>query len=263
MRDLNRLWDLVAEFAIALHGDRLASVSKAIGALKSAQEFDKARSSFGAKIDQARLDELKKAWAAAPSVSPREVGAAFAGAARAAHLSAQQTAVDLVWTGPKTGLIPTRSTEQVLLEVIDSAKTGLFLVSYVFYKTPRVIDALNSAIGRGVQVRILLELSSEHGGAIKGDSAGEMRKRVPGAAIYVWSPASRNRKGEAAAAAVHAKCAVADGCVAFITSANLTSAALERNMELGLLVRGGDVPKRLHAHLDALVTTEVIERWDR
>ncbi len=258
---MNRLWDIIAEFAIALHGDRLASVSNSISALQSAQEFDKARAAFGAKIDPARLDELKKAWAAVPSVSPRELGAAFAGAARTANLSAQQTAVDLVWTGPKTGLIPTRSTEQVLLEVIDSAKMGLFLVSYVFYKAPKVIDALNAAAGRGVQIRILMELSTEYGGAIKGNSAGEMRKLVPGASIYVWSSASKNRKGEAVAAAVHAKCAVADGHVAFITSANLTSAALERNMELGLLVRGGDVPKRLRTHLDALVTTEVIELW--
>jgi len=64
-------------------------------------------------------------------------------------------------------------------------------------------------------------------------------------------------------ASVHAKCAVADSRLAFITSANLTSAALERNMELGLLLRGGTVPDRLHAHLAALVTTKVVKQWTR
>jgi phosphatidylserine/phosphatidylglycerophosphate/cardiolipin synthase-like enzyme len=55
---------------------------------------------------------------------------------------------------------------------------------------------------------------------------------------------------------MHAKCAVADGSLAFVTSANLTRAALERNIELGLLIRGGDVPKDLHRHLDNLVATQ-------
>ncbi|MFN8105307.1 MAG: phospholipase D-like domain-containing protein [Acidimicrobiia bacterium] len=41
---------------------------------------------------------------------------------------------------------------------------------------------------------------------------------------------------------LHAKCAVADDHTALVTSANLTGAGLEHNMELGLLVRGGGVP---------------------
>ncbi len=52
---------------------------------------------------------------------------------------------------------------------------------------------------------------------------------------------------------MHAKCAVADRCVAFVTSANLTGAAMTANMELGLVVRGGDVPKRITNHFEALV----------
>jgi phosphatidylserine/phosphatidylglycerophosphate/cardiolipin synthase-like enzyme len=37
---------------------------------------------------------------------------------------------------------------------------------------------------------------------------------------------------------MHAKAAVADSSTAFLTSANLTEAALERNMELGVLIHG-------------------------
>ena len=61
-------------------------------------------------------------------------------------------------------------------------------------------------------------------------------------------------------AAVHAKCAVADSKLAFITSANLTTAAMERNMELGMLIRGGSVPQQLRQHLAALVNTKVVIR---
>jgi len=63
-----------------------------------------------------------------------------------------------------------------------------------------------------------------------------------------------------ATGAVHAKCAVSDGKLAFITSANLSTAAMERNMELGVLVRGGHLPDELHRHLNALVATETVER---
>ena len=48
---------------------------------------------------------------------------------------------------------------------------------------------------------------------------------------------------------------------AFITSANLTSAALDRNMELGVLFRGGLTPKTLRAHLGTLVTTQIVTPW--
>jgi phosphatidylserine/phosphatidylglycerophosphate/cardiolipin synthase-like enzyme len=41
-----------------------------------------------------------------------------------------------------------------------------------------------------------------------------------------------------------------------VTSANLSDAAMERNMELGVLLRGGQVPGLLERHLAALVTTK-------
>ena len=43
---------------------------------------------------------------------------------------------------------------------------------------------------------------------------------------------------------MHAKAAIADKRAALATSANLTGHALDLNMELGLIVRGGPVPAR-------------------
>jgi cardiolipin synthase A/B len=142
--------------------------------------------------------------------------------------------------------------------VIASAQTDVFLVTYVFYRASSIVEALKAAIGRAVDVRILLESSMEHGGTVKGDGVRAMREAVPGAHVYVWDSGAKDHGGEMLSASVHAKCAVADGKLAFITSANLTSAALERNMELGLLIRGGSVPDRLRAHLNSLVMTKVI-----
>jgi phosphatidylserine/phosphatidylglycerophosphate/cardiolipin synthase-like enzyme len=52
---------------------------------------------------------------------------------------------------------------------------------------------------------------------------------------------------------MHVKAAVADSSIAFLTSANLTEAALERNMELGLLIRGGRVPGSIDSLMNSLI----------
>lgn len=254
-------WKAIGELAMALHADRIESIADAIRHLKSADEFQRATEAFGPNTDCDLVERLRTSWAAAPQISPAEIAAAFRGAAQATALADRVGAVELVWTGPKTGLIPARRTEQVILEVIDSAATEIFLVTYVFYRASSVVAALNAAVDRGVSTNVLMESCTEHGGAVKGDSVKSIAEAVPGAAVYVWDPPSKSTGGEALSASVHAKCVVADKKLAFITSANLTSAALERNMELGLVIRGGSVPERLQSHLNALVTTKVIRRW--
>lgn len=59
-------------------------------------------------------------------------------------------------------------------------------------------------------------------------------------------------------ASLHAKCAVADGERLLVSSANLTEYAFTKNIELGLLVEGGDVPGRVQRHLEALITGGVL-----
>ena len=152
-------------------------------------------------------------------------------------------------------MISTRHTEQALLEVIQSAKNVLFIVSFVAFEVSAVMEALNKAVSRGVEVSMLIESSKEHGGNITVDSIASMKKALPGCSVYKWDP---RKKQESGGGSVHAKCAVADGRIAFITSANLTSAAMEKNMELGVLVRGNKLPGQLQEHLKALITSKLI-----
>lgn len=257
---MDDLWKVIGELAATMHGDRIASVSDAILRLKTVEEFDRAVSAFGPNADQELVARLRASWAAMPRVGPAEIAAAFKGAASLAAIMDGRGAMELVWTGPNTGLIPTRRTEQVMLEVIDSAKSDLFLVTYVFYKASSIVAALNAATDRGVDVGILLESSTEHGGATRGDGVSAMADAVPGATIYIWNPAAKMTGADALSASVHAKCAVAGGRLAFITSANLTNAALDRNMELGILIRGGPLPGQLASHFNALVAQKTITR---
>ena len=75
--------------------------------------------------------------------------------------------------------------------------------------------------------------------------------------FWVW-PAEQRPTLPAGAAALHAKAAIADDHTALVTSANLTGHGIGENMELGLLIRGGAVPRRLAAHFEQLMAGRVV-----
>ena len=165
-----------------------------------------------------------------------------------------EKSTELVWTGPTTPFVSARRTEQALLQVINSANATLFITSFVAYDISSIISALNSAIERGVSISMLLESSLDHGGSISIDAIGKMRLLVPSAHLYAW----RDKSNEFIDGKVHAKVAVADGKMCFITSANLTGYAMEKNMETGVLISGGEITAQLNNHLYSLIDTKVI-----
>ena len=60
---------------------------------------------------------------------------------------------------------------------------------------------------------------------------------------------------------MHAKVVVADRRAALVTSANLTEHAHERNIEVGLLVRGGTVPASLCKTIDRMIDQGLFAPW--
>ncbi len=160
-----------------------------------------------------------------------------------------QQSTELVWTGPTTPFVSARRTEQALLQVINAAEQTLFITSFVAYDVSTIVKALNAANDRGVVISMLLELSQDHGGSITFDAIGKMRTLVPAATLYAW----RDKADPFSDGRVHAKVAVADGRMCFITSANLTGHAMEKNMEAGVLIAGGALPHILGEHLASLV----------
>lgn len=256
---MDDLLSLIASLATALHEDRVEAIAAAIEKAGHPGNFDEGRMSFAAGSNGTLIAAIKRQWTST-GISSQQLAYALRSAARTASLIDRQETIDLVWTGPKTGLIPTRNTEQAIREVVEAASHHLFLVSYVFFNAPSIIASLNEAAIRGVSIRILLEASTEFGGAVTIDGMAAMRVAVPSAELYAWTLREDRELERRGSGSVHAKCAVADQRIAFITSANLTSAAMERNMELGVLIRGGNTPLRLHDHLNALVSTSVISR---
>lgn len=207
----------------------------------------------GTATARAVVDRLVDAWQAT-SVGSDELASMLLGAGHAFENVSKHQSTELVWTGPTTPFVSARRTEQALLQVIGAAKQNLFITSFVAYDVSTIVKALNDASARGVSISMLLESSQDHGGSISIDVIGKMRTLVPSAKLYAW----RERLAPFADGRVHAKVAVADGDVCFITSANLTGYAMERNMEVGVLLFGGLVPKQVSEHLLALIDTKVI-----
>ncbi len=165
-----------------------------------------------------------------------------------------QQSTELVWTGPTTPFVSARRTEQALLQVINAAEHTLFITSFVAYDVSTIVKALNTASERGVVISMLLELSQDHGGSITFDAIGKMKVLVPSARLYAW----REKAEPFFGGSVHAKVAVADRSICFITSANLTGYAMEKNMEAGVLISGGHIPELLDDHLRSLVDTQTV-----
>ena len=195
---------------------------------------------------------LCTAWAGEEALSGRSLALAVQVAADAVADTRGEQQVSVVWTGPASYEVPVRATSAVLTDVIAEAKHELIVVSFAAYKVADVVEALRSAADRKVTVRLVLESVADSNGKLTHDAKLAFDAIPDDVEFYVW-PAERRATPAGSHAAMHAKCAVADGRIAFVTSANLTGAAMTENMELGLLVRGGDVPRRIAAHFRALI----------
>jgi len=73
--------------------------------------------------------------------------------------------------------------------------------------------------------------------------------------IYTWPRESGNGKP---IVNLHVKCMVADRDLLLLGSANLTQAAMERNMELGILLHGGPHPGHIRDHFQWLIRDAVL-----
>ncbi|MCX6620616.1 MAG: DISARM system phospholipase D-like protein DrmC [Acidobacteria bacterium] len=196
---------------------------------------------------QMRVDEFVRSQAAA-----RHHLAPMLEVALAAKRSRHTT--ELVWTGPPTPVVPVRRTEQVLCDLIRCAERRLTLTSFGIFQVPRLVEELESALERGVALRIVLGDREAHSDQEIDRQRQQLGRAVAtGASLLQWPPERRARDEKGHAGLMHAKAAVADSKVAFLTSANLTEAALERNMELGVLIRGGGLPAAIDRLIDTLV----------
>jgi len=228
------------------------ALSSLISALEAGGEGQNLGRFAATQTMRERLRRLDGLRAQHPEIDGQAIALALraAGAAAAAVIAEHHT--EIAWTGPGTEAVPVRRVDQVLYDLVESAHSEVFVVTYAAYKIPRALSSLRCACDRGVHVSFVLELEEESGGKISFDELERYRQSLPSARFYYW-PLERRRKSPTGSyGTMHAKCVVADGERALVSSANLTTSALESNMELGLLV-GGLVSKQLREHFIQLI----------
>lgn len=209
---------------------------------------------------RAALIGLVKKWRTeAPDVTPSELAWAIRAGNSTDEFHRTRQSLEIVWTGPASKESSFRRTDQALLALIQQAKTSVIIVTFAAYKVPHIAAALVAAAARGVKVTLILESLEESDGKVTVSAITGLGEELAGvASVYVWPLEHRGTDGSGKHGSLHVKCAVADANTALISSANLTEYAMNLNMELGLLVKGGDVPAALDEHLRTLIQSRVI-----
>jgi phosphatidylserine/phosphatidylglycerophosphate/cardiolipin synthase-like enzyme len=118
----------------------------------------------------------------------------------------------------------------------------------------------------GIQVNLLLNIQRKWGDETAADHLvrrfadrfwGEDWPGESQPAVF-YDPRSLDTAGQGSV--LHAKAVVADREAVFITSANLTDAAWDRNIEVGLLVHDSALASSLVTHFSTLIEMQLLRQ---
>lgn len=170
--------------------------------------------------------------------------------------------VDLVTTGPEAGGVANRSTAVVVSELFRGAERSVLIAGYAVYQGQRVFRSLGDRMVQypELDVRMFLDVTRKQSDTSSADAliarfvqqfkTSQWPNSMPLPNVYCCGqPITQNGKP----GSLHAKCIVVDGEQLFVSSANFTEAAQERNIEVGLLVRSVALADRVCRFFDALL----------
>jgi phosphatidylserine/phosphatidylglycerophosphate/cardiolipin synthase-like enzyme len=177
--------------------------------------------------------------------------------------SARVPRPDLVWSGPEVLGLHARDTRRVYEELLGSAERSIWASTYAFFDGPKAFEVLAQRLDAiaGLHVTLLLNIQRKRGDTTVAEQL--VRKFADRFWGTDWPGASRPRvfydprslESERPGGVLHAKAVVVDDEAVFVTSANLTEAALDRNIELGLLVRDRALAASVSSYFRVLIDT--------
>lgn len=182
---------------------------------------------------------------------PSEVAFALRAACAVETRRRQSPQIELVLSGPTFAPFEMRRTDEALLEVIQSARQRVTVISFAMYRVDRVIEALAGAVKRDVEVRMFVELDKLRVADLRRVYGHDLIEQIQ---LYMWAK-SQERSG-----VLHAKATIADGERMFLSSANLTENAMSLNIEIGVLIRGGDHPRKVEQLFDTYLSKGLFEK---
>ena len=175
--------------------------------------------------------------------------------------------LDLVVTGPEAPGVALRDTAVVVRELFALARQSVLAVGYAVHQGRQVFRALAQRMDQrpALDVRLCLDVQRRWGDTAPAEELAQRfaerfkTREWPGSrlpAVY-YDPRSLELDAEKRAS-LHAKCVVVDRQVAFVSSANFTEAAQERNIEVGVLLRVPALAEQLSQHFQALMEAGVL-----
>ena len=174
---------------------------------------------------------------------------------------------DLVWSGPEVPGLHARDTRRVYEELLGSAEHSICASTYAFFDGHKAFEILAKRMEARPALRVTLLLNIQRKRADTTASDQLVRRFAdrfwkadwPGSSrpsVY-YDPRALEQEGPGGV--LHAKAVVADDEAVFITSANLTEAALDRNIELGVLIRDRALALTISGYFRNLIDRDLLK----
>lgn len=182
------------------------------------------------------------------------------------EVTTRATKPDIVWSGPEVPGLHARDTRRVFEELLNTAERSIWASTYAFFDGPKIFEVLSKRMDARphLQATLLLNIERRRGDTSAADQVVRRfaerfwQTQWPGTARprVFYDPRSLDADGPAGV--LHAKALVTDDETVLVTSANLTEAALDRNIELGLLVRDHALAASVARHFQVLIDRELL-----
>jgi len=171
--------------------------------------------------------------------------------------------IQLVWTSPDEEGPYVRDTSVVVRQLLSEARQSLWISTYNVYNGHEVFLPIEEAwsFRPELEVVLILNVPPDDRNGLYEDAAVDKCARAFWKYHWPWArkPAvfydpRGPEESPDRPACQHAKCILVDGATAFITSANFTESAHERNIELGVLFRDNpNVAESIRSKFESLI----------
>ncbi|MCU0532926.1 MAG: DISARM system phospholipase D-like protein DrmC [Hydrococcus sp. Prado102] len=180
--------------------------------------------------------------------------------------------VELVWTGPEGFGTQSRDTKVVVQELFNSAKSSVLLSSFAIERGKKAFEIFKTLANRmdanpALEVRMFLNIQRPYQSQVA--ESVLLREFTETFRDNIWTgrrlpevfydsrslALTTNER-----ACLHAKCVIVDDEKVFVTSANFTEAARDRNIEAGILLTDSTLASALRSQFDSLIAIDILRR---
>jgi cardiolipin synthase A/B len=207
------------------------------------------------------LQEIGRLWSENPCITGEMISSFLRGAWCSWQTSASDQQMHMLISGPRTHRNTIRSLGSEIYHVIEKAEKQLLLVTYVAHPPEELINVLKDAEARGVAIELIFETPEDSDYKLSFTKIEQFFKSLDKVSAYHWPLEARTKTRSGSVPSLHAKFVLADDEHLVVSSANLTEYALENNIELGVLISGGDQPKAVRRYYNELIRERHLEKY--